>query len=123
MVDLCVTSPLSSILCSASTDRTVTLYDLRQSNTSAIASMGQLHHSSTPSCVCNSPSDGNQVITGAYDGIVRLWDLRSPSSAAATFGVNPPGSVKKILSVDWWNSLVGVGSEGGLDIWHIMNNN
>lgn len=59
-----------------------------------------------------------QVLTGAYDGIARLWDLRSLKSAVTSVHAWD-GSAKKILSVDWVGEVIGVGGEGGVEVWRI----
>ena len=66
----------------ASTDRTVSIFDLRVSLSS---SMGTMTHPSTPSCIAPSESRKEQVVTGAYDSIARLWDLRSTRGAVTNF--------------------------------------
>lgn len=56
-------------------------------------------------------------MSGAYDGAVRLWDLRSVKSAMTIF--KPWDGEKKVLSVDWKGGVVGVGGEGGLSVWKV----
>ncbi|PFH48419.1 hypothetical protein AMATHDRAFT_81797 [Amanita thiersii Skay4041] len=108
-----------------STDRTMMLYDLRVSTTSAVVPAAAFPHAALPSCNTTG-TGGNQVITGAYDGIVRVWDLRSVKSALASFdafgsmekkGTRPVG--KKVLGVDWnaERGVVGIGGEGGFVVW------
>jgi ribosome biogenesis protein YTM1 len=64
-----------------------------------------------------------QVVTGAYDGVVRVWDLRSTKSAVASFRAWDGG--KKVLGVDWdtgaegGKGVVGVAGEGGLEVWRV----
>ena len=58
-------------------------------------------------------------MTGAYDGVVRLWDLRSTKSAVAAFRAWEGATPKKVLSVDWARGLVGVGGEGGVEVWKV----
>lgn len=96
-----------------STDRTMMLYDLRSDNSLVTAS--SFLHPATPSCVSLSKSD-NQVVTGAYDGVARVWDLRSTKSAMTSFRV---WESQKILDVDWKNGIIGIAGEGGVEIWKV----
>ena len=102
-----------------STDRTLTLYDLRTS--SLTASSASFYHPATPSCVAPCESNSHQVVTGAYDGIVRVWDTRSTKAAMATF--KAWDGPKKVLCVDWKRGIVGVGGEGGLAVWKVGEEN
>lgn len=96
----------------ASTDRTVSLYDLRAG---VVSGTGSLMHPATPSCVTKASSSLHQIVSGAYDGVVRLWDLRSTKGALSSFKAWE--GKKKVLAVDWKRGLVGVGGEGGLEVW------
>ncbi|KIY53892.1 WD40 repeat-like protein [Fistulina hepatica ATCC 64428] len=99
----------------ASTDRTVCVYDVRDAKANAIrASIASLSHSDTPSCVATG-AEVHQVLTGAYDGVVRLWDLRSVKSAMTSFRVWD--GKQKILTLDWQRGMVAVGGEGGFEVW------
>ncbi|KAF5328371.1 hypothetical protein D9619_013242 [Psilocybe cf. subviscida] len=103
-----------------STDRSMTLFDLRAASAlSAVAAT--FTHPTTPSCVATCESNWHQVVTGAYDGVVRVWDLRSTKAAMATFKAWDGG--KKVLSVDWRRGVVGVGGEGGLEVWKVGEEN
>ena len=133
MLDLVVTPDERTVLAS-STDRTVSIFDLRSPSLASTA--GTLMHPATPSCLVypsaaptfplnansnetsSSTPSASQVLTGAYDGIVRLWDLRSLKSAVASVKAWD-GTPKKILSVDWVGEVVGVGGEGGVEVWRI----
>lgn len=106
--------PSGNTILAASTDRTVTQYDLRSA--SASASISSVTHPATPSCIALSSSSEQQFVTGAYDGTVRLWDLRSVRSPVASFKA---WEGKKVLSVDWCAGLVGVGGEGGVEVWRM----
>ncbi|KAI0943076.1 hypothetical protein AcV7_002319 [Taiwanofungus camphoratus] len=131
-LDLALTRSGNSALV-ASTDRTVSQYDLRASTSSvSTPSTATLQHSSTPSSIAvpPPPSSGSsaspssslehQLITGAYDGVVRLWDLRSTRSAVTSFKVwEGKDTGKKILSVDWAQGVVGIGGEGGVEVWRV----
>ncbi len=117
--------PSGQSVLAASTDRTVCQYDLRAAESATTASVTTLHHSATPSCIATSPSQlpsssEHQIITGAYDGVVRLWDLRSTKSAVTSFKVwEARTGGRKVLSVDWTRGVVGIGGEGGVEVWRV----
>lgn len=114
MLDLALTSDGNMAL-AASTDRTVSVFDLRGSDLSC--TIGTLTHPATPSCVvCPDVFNSSQVMTGSYDGVARLWDLRSMRSSVASFRV---WEGMKILDVDWVGDTLCVGGEGGVEIWRI----
>ncbi|KAI5995723.1 WD40 repeat-like protein [Pisolithus marmoratus] len=114
MLDLSLMND-GNMLLAASTDRTVSIFDLRGSELSS--TIGTLMHPATPSClVCPRTSTVPQVMVGSYDGIARLWDLRSMRSAIASFRV---WEGMKILDVDWAGDTLCVGGEGGVDIWRV----
>ncbi|KAH0825813.1 WD40-repeat-containing domain protein [Lanmaoa asiatica] len=135
MLDL-VVAPDGHTVLASSTDRTVSIFDLRSPSLASTA--GTLMHPATPSCLvypstaptfslnANANANANdtstpsasQILTGAYDGITRLWDLRSLKSAVTSVKAWD-GTPKKILSVDWVGEVVGVGGEGGVEIWRI----
>ncbi|KAK0211518.1 WD40-repeat-containing domain protein [Armillaria fumosa] len=110
-LDMIITSDGNTALV-ASTDRTVSLYDLRAG---VVSGTGSLMHPATPSCVAKASSSLHQIVSGAYDGVVRLWDLRSTKGALSSF--KAWDGKKKVLAVDWKRGLVGVGGEGGLEVW------
>ena len=117
-LDVAVTSNGQSAL-GVSTDRTMTMYDLRATDLSPATAT--FLHPSTPSCVAvpgENPSS-NQVVTGAYDGVVRVWDVRSTKAAVALFKAWD-GKGQKVLSVNWRRDVVAVGGEGGLDVWKVQ---
>lgn len=115
-LDLALTPDGSSAL-AVSTDRTMTLYDLRTAPAALAAAAATFQHPSTPACVAACENNDHQVVTGAYDGVVRVWDVRSTKGAVASFRVWE--GAKKVLSVDWRRGVVGVGGEGGLEVWRV----
>lgn len=66
-----------------------------------------------------SPNENShQIISGAYDGVVRVWDLRGVGAPVASF--KAWDGEKKVLGVDWGKAgVVGVAGEGGLGVWRI----
>ncbi|KAI0733326.1 WD40 repeat-like protein [Fomitopsis betulina] len=120
-LDLAIQASGSSAL-ACSTDRTVSQYDFRAAVTHLAAPTASLVHPATPACVAVSPAAGeHQLVTGGYDGVVRLWDLRSTKSAVTSFRAweATPAKGGKILSLDWARGVVGVGGEGGVEIWRV----
>ena len=116
-----VVLPNDSSVVSCSADRSVSVYDFRAASNTISSAALSFMHLSTPSSVALSPTSNSQIITGSYDGVARLWDLRSTKSAVASFKVW--NGEKKILAVDATPSsgsgIVGVGGEGGLEIWRV----
>ncbi|KAF8625850.1 hypothetical protein AX17_006746 [Amanita inopinata Kibby_2008] len=112
-----------------STDRTMVLYDLRiPTSATPPSAPTSFLHPATPSCIAlptyssSTSASVNQIVTGAYDGIVRVWDLRSTKSAVSSFdafGKDRDGDSKKVLSLDWnaERGVVGVGGEAGFVVW------
>ena len=96
-----------------STDRTLTHYDLRSQTLSTAAA--SFLHPATPSCVALGSPGSPQVITGAYDGVVRLWDLRSVKGNGAMVSFKAWDGTKKVLDVDWVKGIAGVGGEGSME--------
>ncbi|KAG2749856.1 WD40 repeat-like protein [Suillus brevipes Sb2] len=113
MLDL-AENPDGNVLLAASTDRTVSIFDLRVSSLSS--STGIMMHSATPSCIATSENGKHQVVTGSYDGVARLWDLRSTKGAVTSFEV---WDRMKVLTVNWVGDVVGIGGEGGMEDWRI----
>ncbi|THH09763.1 hypothetical protein EW145_g1779 [Phellinidium pouzarii] len=120
------------LLAVAAADRTVSIYDLR-SFTSASSAVdtalkaSALVHAGTPLCLAASPSQGNgnesHIASGALDGIVRVWDVRSTREALASFragaDLNKKHGDAKVLGLDWSRGVLAVGGEAGLDIWRV----
>src|SRR5258706_1905187 len=116
MTGLAQTADRSRILAS-STDRFVAVYDPREAP-SITGPPPLLAHPALPSSISTHPTDSNKVTTGAYDGVVRIWDLRSTKSAITAFevtgqsresrkNVQPADRKKKIMSVDWRYEIIG----------------
>ena len=80
-------------------------------------------HPATPSCITipSSASESqHQFVSGAYDGVVRLWDIRSVKSAVTSFKAwEGRTGGRKVLSVDWARGVVAIGGEGGVEVWRL----
>lgn len=99
----------------------MTLYDVRVDplSATAAAATASFLHPATPSCLALGSAGSHQVVSGAYDGVVRLWDLRSVKGNGAMASFKAWDGTKKVLSVDWARGVVGVGGEGGFEVWKV----
>ena len=96
----------------ASADRSVTLFDLR-SGTSTAAAV-KFPHPATPATLVFAQSSGTQFASGSYDGVVRIWDIRSAAREVANARV---WVGQKVLAISWAGEVMGVAGEGGVDVW------
>ncbi|KAG8686288.1 ribosome biogenesis protein ytm1, partial [Ceratobasidium sp. 395] len=115
-----VASEAGETLFTASADRTVSLTDLRATSTQS--STKTLIHPSTPSCLATHPTSAHHLLTGAYDGALRVWDIRSPRMPLAKFehvvqGQDDKVRRGKILGVDWAHGLAACAGEVGFGLW------
>ncbi|KAJ6611758.1 WD40-repeat-containing domain protein [Mycena sp. CBHHK59/15] len=115
-LSLAPSSAPSTVLVS-STDRTISQFDLREQQSSSSLT---LTHPATPSCIVRSPTHPHQILSGAYDGAVRVWDLRSVKGATPVAIFKAWDGEKKVLGVDWkTGGIVSVAGEGGLGVWNV----
>ncbi|KAH8832756.1 WD40-repeat-containing domain protein [Flagelloscypha sp. PMI_526] len=103
-------------LVGASTNRIVSAYDIRTPSEANATNSISLLHPATPSCLVSAPSSNFKILSGSYDGVARIWDLRNTKGTVASFKV---WDKMKILSVDWKGDMVLVGGEGGMEVWKI----
>ncbi|KAI9444867.1 WD40 repeat-like protein [Lactarius indigo] len=104
--------PTETTALAASVDRSVTLFDLRAGAT--IAAAVKFPHAATPAALVFAQGSGTQFASGAYDGVVRVWDVRSATHEVANARV---WEGQKVLALDWVGETLGVAGEGGVEIW------
>ncbi|KAN0124842.1 WD40 repeat-like protein [Russula decolorans] len=97
----------------ASIDRSVTLFDLRTAGTSTAAAV-KFPHPATPATLVFAQSSGTQFASGSYDGVVRIWDVRSAAREVANARV---WDGQKVLSLSWAGEVMAVAGEGGVEVW------
>ncbi|EJD01960.1 WD40 repeat-like protein [Fomitiporia mediterranea MF3/22] len=116
------------LLAASSTDRTVRIIDTRTfTSTSSSLDVSPpiiLQHVNTPACLAASPTSSHHVASGGYDGVVRVWDVRSAKSAIASFRAGEGVDAEKrgdakVLGLDWRSGVMAVAGEAGLDIWRV----
>ncbi|KAL5501264.1 CSE1_5 [Sanghuangporus vaninii] len=79
------------MLAASSTDRTILISGTRAftSKPSSLASSALilLQHASTPAILSASPTNSHHAASDWYDGVVRIWDVRSTKGAMASFRI------------------------------------
>ncbi|KDQ15284.1 hypothetical protein BOTBODRAFT_31942 [Botryobasidium botryosum FD-172 SS1] len=116
LLDMAITSDART-LAIASADRTVLLYSTTASSN---PTPSHLVHPAPPTSVSTHPTSSHHIISGAQDGIVRMWDVRSTKAAVANFKREDEAGNKagRVLAVDWAkDELVGIAGEKGVDVW------
>lgn len=101
-------SPHNHLIVTGSADRHVRLWDHRTSE-GAIVKSSFTSHRGWVSGVSWSPNNSNHFISGSYDMLMKLWDMRSPKAPL----YNMTGHEDKILAVDW--SIPDLLLSGGAD--------
>jgi len=96
----------------ASADRGVTLFDLRTGT--SVAAAIKFPHPATPAALVFAQGSGTQFASGAYDGVVRIWDVRSATREVASAHV---WDGQKVLALDWADEVMAIAGEGGVEVW------
>ncbi|CAE6510803.1 unnamed protein product [Rhizoctonia solani] len=105
----------------ASADRSVSVIDFRLDG--AQSTTKTLTHPSTPSCLVAHADSAHHLLTGAHDGALRIWDIRSPRTALTRFEhitKDKANSTRrgKVLGVDWAHGLAACAGEVGFGVWN-----
>jgi ribosome biogenesis protein YTM1 len=68
-------------------------------------------HTGWVSTVKWSPTNPYVFASGSYDGLVKIWDIRSESALFSCAGALPD---QKVLSLDWVDNLIFAGGSDSL---------
>lgn len=104
-VPLCVSAFSAHQLVCGHMDHSLALYDFRDTVSNAAVAMNGAH-TAPVSAVKVHPRSEHLFASGAYDGRLKVWDVRSPKQAL--FAVTAPvaaskevGGQTKVLGLDW----------------------
>merc|ERR1711990_812587 len=97
------------LLATGSSDRHIRLWDAR-TTTGKVAALALTSHSLWVSSVKWSPTKDYQLLSGSYDTVVKLWDIRSHKTPL--FDLQKHN--EKVLSLDW-SDTTDVVVSGGAD--------
>jgi ribosome biogenesis protein len=110
--------PSISLLALGTTTNKILLHDPRAQSITITTLSG---HEGFVSSLSPSPENQHMFASGAFDGYVRVWDVRNPTGSV--FKLDREANSGKILSIDWnERGLVSGGQDGKLDIWQGNNN-
>ncbi|VVC89344.1 unnamed protein product [Leptidea sinapis] len=115
-------SPLNRSIITASADRHIRLYDPR--STESIVKATYTSHTGWVQSVCWSKTCDTLFLSAGYDGLVKLWETRSPKTPLFEL----TGHEDKVLCCDWSNPayLVSGACDNTLRIYkakHALANN
>ncbi|XP_067929606.1 ribosome biogenesis protein WDR12 homolog [Watersipora subatra] len=107
-------SPISGKFVTGSSDRHVRLWDSKVSDASMV--IGNFSsHTGWVSSVKWSERDENLFVSGSYDNLTKLWDIRSPKTPLFDL----TGHNDKVLAVDWSrpSHIISGGADNSLNIF------
>lgn len=111
-----------SLLLTGSTDRLLSLFDLRTSSLSSI-SLSLSGHTGPVSSVSAHPTNPLMFCSASYDSTIKVWDARSPKQALFTLDMpqkEESGEKEKVLCVDWDGERIVAGGEGArVAVWRV----
>ncbi|GAA5886913.1 hypothetical protein JCM16303_006758 [Sporobolomyces ruberrimus] len=114
-----------SLLLTGSTDRLLSLFDLRHTGLSSI-SLSLSGHTAPVSSVASHPTNPLMFVSGSYDSTIKIWDARSPKQSLFSLDMpqkddKEPGSDKdKVLCVGWDGERIVAGGEGAkVAVWRV----
>ncbi|KAK4052246.1 ribosome biogenesis protein ytm1 [Microbotryomycetes sp. JL221] len=114
-----------NLLATGTSDRLICFFDLRTSSETFSTGVAQnitltmSGHTGPVSAVKSHPTSSLMLVSGSFDGTVRIWDARSPKQAL--FVLSMPDlddssarkdAVDKVLSVDWDGERIAAGGQG-----------
>ena len=99
-------SSISHLLAVASFDSKIRVYDVRMDRETLIIQTME-GHDQLVSCVKWSSLNGHNFISGSYDKVVKMWDVRSPK--VALYDISK--SEGKVLACDWMENEIYFGGE------------
>lgn len=100
-----------NLLATGNSDRTVTIFDMRDGDT--IINLTMVGHTSSVSAISAHPTNPLLLCSGSYDGTVKIWDVRSPKQALFSLvGQHKSGKAPgKVLCTAWNGETVASGGE------------
>ncbi|GAA5958116.1 hypothetical protein JCM21900_002916 [Sporobolomyces salmonicolor] len=114
-----------NLLATGSTDRLISLWDLRSDATQNI-SLTLSGHTAPVSSIAAHPTSSLLFASGSYDSTVRIWDARSAKQALFTLelpareGAEQRKEKEKVLAVDWDGERLVAGGEGAqVVVWRV----
>ncbi|KAJ2450854.1 ribosome biogenesis protein ytm1 [Coemansia sp. RSA 2336] len=110
----------SRLIATGHADRSVRLWDPRSSDNTVVKLRLTSHSGFVPS-VAWAPSSAFMLASASHDGTIKIWDIRSRTPLYTVQAANADDKGKKLLALDWHQSLLLAGGESGSLRIHSVN--
>ncbi|KAJ1892728.1 ribosome biogenesis protein ytm1 [Kickxella alabastrina] len=110
----------SRLIATGHADRSVRLWDPR-SDDNTVVKLRLTSHKGFVSSVAWAPNSAYMLASASHDSTIKVWDIRSRTPLYTVYPSSDKDKGKKLLALDWHESLLLAGGESGSLRIHSVN--